>query len=140
MASATPALGAFPSPFSIETPPGCEGWQEMFPYYALFDERRRDTDENRLWFWNSMHFRVPMPAFDVICIDSPYQAVGAWQNRVFAVPPAMGIDYRSINGYVYISGNPVTDPEKAAERVEFFQRGAGDYYANWSMPYLKGMN
>ena len=93
----------------------------MYPYYALFDERRRETDENRFWFWNSMHFPVPMPAFDVICIDSPYQAVGSWQNRVFAVPPAMGIDYRVVNGYIYISGNPVTDPEKIAERAGFFQ-------------------
>jgi pyruvate,water dikinase len=63
-----------------------------------------------------------MPAFDVICIDSPYQAVGSWQNRVFAVPPAMGIDYRIVNGYVYISGNPVTDPDKIAERAGYFQR------------------
>ena len=61
-----------------------------------------------------MHFPVPMPAFDVACIDAPYQAVGAWQNRFFAVPPAMGIDYRIVNGYVYISGNPVTDPAKIA--------------------------
>jgi pyruvate,water dikinase len=137
MASTAPALGAFPSPFSIETPPGCEGWQEMYPYYALFDERRRDTDENRFWFWNSMHFPVPMPAFDAICIDSPYQAVGAWQNRVFAVPPAMGIDYRIVNGYVYISGNPVTDPAKIAERAEFFQKRAGYYYTNWSDLYAK---
>jgi phosphohistidine swiveling domain-containing protein len=137
MSSSTPAVGAFPSPFSIETPPGCEGWEEMYPYYAMFDERRRDTDENRFWFWNSMHFPVPMPAFDAICIDSPYQAVGTWQNRVFAVPPAMGIDYRIVNGYVYISGNPVTDPDQIAERADFFQKRAGYYFANWSDLYDK---
>jgi pyruvate,water dikinase len=137
MASTAPALSAFPSPFSIETPAGCEGWEEMYPYYARFDERRRDTDENRFWFWNSMHFPLPMPAFDVICIDSPYQAVGSWQNRVFAVPPAMGIDYRIVNGYVYISGNPVTDPEKIAERAQFFERRAGHYFANWTELYGK---
>jgi pyruvate,water dikinase len=133
----TPKAGAFPSPYEIETPPGCEGWEEMYPYYALFDERRRDIDENRFWFWNSMHFPMPMPAFDVICIDSPYQAVGAWQNRVFAVPPAMGIDYRCVNGYIYISGNPVTDPAKIAERAEFFQQRAGYYFQNWSELYAK---
>jgi pyruvate,water dikinase len=109
----------------------------MYPYYALFDERRREIDENRFWFWNSMHFPMPMPAFDVICIDSPYQAVGAWQNRVFAVPPAMGIDYRCVNGYIYISGNPVTDPEKITERAQFFQKRAGYYYQNWSELYGK---
>jgi len=137
MATTAPKAGAFPSPYEIETPPGCEGWEEMYPYYALFDERRRETDENRFWFWNSMHFPMPMPAFDVICIDSPYQAVGAWQNRVFAVPPAMGIDYRCINGYIYISGNPVTDPEKIAERAQFFQQRAGYYFQNWSELYGK---
>ena len=136
MATSAP-VGAFPSPYSIETPPGCEGWEEMYPYHAFFAEARRAKDENRFWFWNSMHFPVPMPAFDVACIDSPYQAVGAWQNRVFAVPPAMGIDYRVINGYIYISGNPVTDPAKVAERVEFFQRRAGYYYANWDELYAK---
>ena len=109
----------------------------MYPYYAVFDERRRDTDEHRFWFWNSMHFPVPMPAFYVVCIDSPYQAVGSWQNRVFAVPPAMGIDYRAVNGYIYISGNPVTDPAKIAERAGFFQRRAGYYYANWAELYAK---
>ena len=107
----------------------------MYPYYALFDESRREADENRFWFWNSMHFPVPMPAFDVQCIDAPYQAVGEWQNRFFAVPPAMGIDYRIVNGYVYISGNPVTDPEKIAERVEYFQRRAGYYFEHWEELY-----
>ncbi len=129
------AKSAFPSPYSIPTPEGCEGWEEMYPYYALFDERRRESDENRFWFWNSLHFPTPMPAFDVICIDSPYQAVGSWQNRVFAVPPAMGIDYRCVNGYIYISGNPVTDPEKIAERAEFFQKRAGYYFENWAELY-----
>jgi len=131
------ASSAFPSPYDIETPPGCDGWQELYPYYALFDESRRDVDEGRFWFWNSMHFPLPMPAFDVACIDSPYQAVGEWQNRFFAVPPAMGIDYRVVNGYVYISGNPVTDPEKVAERVGYFQKRAGYYFEHWDELYTK---
>jgi pyruvate,water dikinase len=128
-------VGAFPSPFSIETPPGCEGWEEMYPYWALFDERRREADENRLWFWNSMHFPLPMPAFDMVEVDHPYYALGAWQNRAFAVPPAMGVDYRVVNGYVYISPNPVTDPDKIAERAAFFQKRAGHYFENWDELY-----
>jgi pyruvate,water dikinase len=135
LTNSTPTSGGFPSPFSIEPPADCAGWEEMYPYYAVFDERRRETDENRFWFWNSMHFPVPMPAFDVICIDSPYQAVGSWQNRVFAVPPAMGIDYRIVNGYVYITGNPVTDSDKIAERATFFHKRAGYYYENWTELY-----
>ena len=133
--AASPKTSAFPSPYEIATPPGCEGWEEMYPYYTVFDDARREVDENRFWFWNSMHFPVPMPAFDVACIDSPYQAVGEWQNRFFAVPPAMGIDYRILNGYVYISGNPVTDPARIAERAEFFQRRAGYYFEHWEELY-----
>ncbi|MGH3142812.1 MAG: PEP-utilizing enzyme, partial [Gaiellales bacterium] len=131
------STGSFPSPYEIETPSGCEGWQEMYPYYAVFDERRRETDEQRFWFWNSMHFPLPMPAFDVFCVDSPYQAFAEWQNRFFAVPPAMGIEYRIVNGYVYISGNPVLDQEKIAERAEFFQRRAGYYFEHWEELYEK---
>ena len=137
MAAMSAGDGSFPNPYEIGTPPGCEGWEEMYPYHGLFDERRRDRDENRFWFWNSMHFPEPMPAFDVICIDSPYQAIGEWQNRVFAVPPAMGIDWRVINGYIYITGNPVTDPAKIAERAEFFQKRAGYYFQNWTELYGK---
>ena len=137
MAASTETASAFPSPYAIETPPGCEGWEEMYPYHALFHEARRDVDESRFWFWNSMHFPLPMPAFDMACVDSPYQALGVWQNRVFAVPPAMGIDYRVVNGYVYITGNPVTDPDKIAERAGFFQKRAGYYYENWDELYAR---
>ena len=136
MATTTP-VGSFPSPYEIKTPPGCDGWEEMYPYYALFDERRRETDEQRFWFWNSMHFPLPMPAFDLTCADVPYMGIATWQNRVFAVPPAMGIDYRVVNGYIYISGNPVTDPEKIAERAEFFQKRAGYYFEHWDELYAK---
>jgi len=137
MATSTSVGGSFPSPYDIETPPGCEGWEEMYPYYARFDERRREQDEQRFWFWNSMHFPLPMPAFDMACVDVPYQGIGTWQNRVFAVPPAMGIDYRCVNGYIYISGNPVLDPDKIAERAEFFQRRAGYYFEHWDELYAK---
>jgi len=132
---AVPVIGSFPSPYEVETPAGCEGWQELYPYYAFFDQGRRAADEQRFWFWNSMHFPAPMPAFDAICIDTAYQALGTWQNRVFAVPPAAGIDWRCINGYIYISGNPVTDPERIAARAGHFQRHAGYYYANWDELY-----
>src|SRR5690348_6267932 len=32
MSTTEPALSAFPSPYSVQTPPGCEGWEEMYPY------------------------------------------------------------------------------------------------------------
>ena len=126
---------SFPSPLDIATPAGCEGWETMYPYHSRFSEHRREADEGRLWFWNSMHFPEPVSAFDTVAVDAPYYAIAAWQNRVFAVPPSMGIDYRIVNGYVYISANPVTDPARIAERAEIFQRRAGHYYRNWDEIY-----
>src|SRR5918992_301488 len=128
-------MADFPNPFDVETPPGCEGWQEMYPYWAVFDERRRESDENRLWFWNSLHFPFPMPPFDMVEVDHPYITLGGWQNRSFAVPPTMGVDYRIVNGYVYISPNPVTDPAKIAERAGYFEKRAGHYFQNWEELY-----
>ena len=47
----------------------------------------------------------------------------------------MGVDYRVVNGYVYISPNPVTDPDKIAERAGFFEKRAGHYFQNWNELY-----
>ena len=38
MTTTTAQTGSFPSPYEIATPEGCEGWEEMYPYYALFDD------------------------------------------------------------------------------------------------------
>ena len=43
MASPAKTSSAFPSPYEVETPPGCEGWEEMYPYHALFHEARREA-------------------------------------------------------------------------------------------------
>ena len=137
MSTTTTGTAAFPRPSEVATPEGCEGWEEMYPYYATFHEDRREADEGRLWFWNSMHFPDPMPAFDVVAIDGPYYALANWQNRVFAIPPAMGIDYRIVNGYVYITPNAVTDPDLIAERAGYFQERAGYYFANWDRLYAR---
>jgi pyruvate,water dikinase len=76
-----------------------------------------------------------MPPFDMVEVDHPYYTLGGWQNRAFAVPPAMGVDYRVVNGYVYISPNPVTDPDKIAERAQYFEKRAGHYFQNWDELY-----
>jgi hypothetical protein len=54
MTTTTAPAGSFPSPYEISTPDGCEGWEERYPDDALFDGRRRDSDENRFWFLKSM--------------------------------------------------------------------------------------
>ena len=118
----------FPMPSSIGPVPGAENWQDMYAYFT----RVHPDDDKRFWFYNSMHFSEPMAAFDMITAEAAYHAMGAYMTRVFAFPTAMGIDYRVINGRVYISANTVTDPEKIQERLALFQQRAGHYYENWN--------
>jgi pyruvate, water dikinase len=123
----------FPSPFDVETPDGAEGWEEMYPYYLLFDPARREEEENRFWFYNGMHFPEPMPAFDMITAESCYLSIGLYQGRVFSIPTVLGIEHRVVNGYVYITSNEVSDPVEIEKRLETFLPRIGYYYANWDM-------
>ncbi|HMR68975.1 MAG TPA: PEP-utilizing protein mobile subunit, partial [Rubrivivax sp.] len=93
-------------PSQVTTAPGCEGWEAMYPYFTRF----RPDDDKRFWFYNGMHFPEPMPAFDIITAEACYCALGAMTTRVFAIPTALGIDHRIVNGRIYISAMPVTDP------------------------------
>jgi phosphohistidine swiveling domain-containing protein len=121
----------FPLPSELSSAPGDEGWQDMYPYYTRF----RPDDDNRFWFYNSMHFPEPISAFDSIGPEFPYTAMGAVTTRTFAFPAALGIDYRIHNGRIYITANPVTDPKEIERRAAVFQERAGYYYANWPTLY-----
>jgi pyruvate, water dikinase len=127
------AEAKFLSPFEVPTPKGAEGWEEMYPYYLLFDPERRDTEENRFWFYNGMHFPEPMPPFDMITAESCYLSIGLYQGRVFSIPTVLGIEHRVVNGYVYITSNEVSDPAEIEKRLEVFLPRIGFYYENWDM-------
>ena len=128
-----PKDGQFLLPSQVETAPGAEGWEEMYPYFTRF----RPEDDQRFWFYNGMHFPEPMPAFDMITAEAPYVALGAFNTRVFVVPGVKGIDHRVVNGRVFISGLPVTDPEEIQERLMYFQERAFYYFGNWNKLYDK---
>jgi pyruvate,water dikinase len=72
-----------------------------------------------------------MCAFDVVTAEAAYCALGSANTRVHCLPTTLGIDYRIINGRIYIGGNAVTDPAEIARRTKEFQRRAFYYYENW---------
>ena len=82
-----------------------------------------------------MHFPEPMPAFDVITAEIPYTAIGANTARVFVFPTTLGIEHRIVNGRIYITAIPVTDPAEIERRLAIFQERAGYYYENWDRLY-----
>ena len=125
----------FPSPFAVETPAGATGWEEMYPYYGLFSEPRREFEESKFWFFDGMHNPEPVYPFDTIMTENWWVACNQLTTRVWQIPPSLGIDHRFVNGYLYISPNSIDDPDVIAARAEHFQRRAGHYYANWDEIY-----
>ena len=125
----------FQSPFEVERPEGCEGWESLYPYYALFSEERRESEEQRGWFRDGMHFPEPVYPFDFVTADSPYLCLGQANSRIFMVPPALGIDHRVLYGWVYMSPNSVADEAEIGRRAAEFQKRAGYYFQNWNDLY-----
>jgi pyruvate, water dikinase len=121
----------FPLPSSLKVLPGTEAAQAAYPYYMQFSP----ADDQRFWFYNSMHFPEPMSTFDMVTAEAAYCALGAVNTRVHCLPTTLGIDYRILNGRVYIGGNAVTDPVEIARRTGEFQQRAFYYYANWERLY-----
>ncbi|MEZ5751082.1 MAG: PEP-utilizing enzyme [Paracoccaceae bacterium] len=124
----------FPSAFEVETPKGAEGWQGLYPYYTHFLPERRQQDDATFWFCNSQHWPTPFRPFDTIMLDFAIKGLGQYNTRHLLVPPANGVDYRILNGYVYFSPVAVA-PEKIEARVPMFMERAGHYFMNWNDLY-----
>ncbi len=123
----------FPSPFELEHISGVE---RMYPYYFLFSEDRREYEEKQFWFWDAMHYPEAIHPFDLI-YDLGYFAVSQCPSRVFVIPPAGGLDYRILNGYLYLSPNAITDPKLLGERAPLFEKRVGFYFEHWNELYEK---
>jgi pyruvate,water dikinase len=121
----------FPLPSEIADAPGAEDWRSMYPYFTRF----QPEDDQRFWFYNSMHFPEPMPAFDTITAEVPYSAIGANTARVFVFPTTLGIEHRIVNGRVYITAIPVLDDAEIGRRAAIFGERASYYYENWDSLY-----
>jgi pyruvate,water dikinase len=124
----------FPSPFD-QTAAGCDGWEAMYPRHALFNDDRRDFDEGRFWFQESMHWPEPLRPFDALVVECFFVGLNQANARLFAIPPSLGAEYRLLNGYVYNSPSLITDPGTLARRAELFERRGGHYFQHWDDLY-----
>ncbi len=125
----------FPSPFELATPPGCEGWEEMYAYHAVFAESHRDFADGRFWFQEDLHAAEPLYPFDAVSVDSALVAFNQANSRLFVVPQSLGYERRLLNGLLYASPSAVTDQETLGRRAELFARRGGYYYKHWDALY-----
>ena len=125
----------FPSPFELEAPEGIEGWQELYPYSVLFSEGRRDYEDKRFWFWDSMHWGDAMTPWDSTFLEFAIASLGQFNSRHYRIPPADGIDFRVVYGYPFFSPVGVDDGARIESRVPEFMERAGHYFGNWDSLY-----
>jgi len=129
----------FPSPFEIETPPGAEGWEELYPYYAVFSADRREYEDSMFWFQDGIHWPEVLTPWDFTFFDYAIYALSQYNTRHYLIPPALGVDARILNGYAYLSPVGVADPAEVEARVPHFLERAGYYFGNWDRLYGQWM-
>ncbi|WP_041646519.1 PEP-utilizing enzyme [Aromatoleum aromaticum] len=120
-----------------QVPAGAEGWQRMYPYFLVSQPEGQPAEDSRFWFADSMHWSRAVHPFDSIGAEAVYYGAGVNSARSIALPSALGLDVRMVNGYVYICPLPVTDPAEIERRLVLFQERAGFYYKNWDDLYAR---
>jgi pyruvate,water dikinase len=130
----------FPSPFELDPPTGAEGWEELYGYSTVFSEDRREMEEGMFWFMDGVHTPEVLEPWDATVLDFAITVLGQYTTRHYVIPPALGVDIRYLNGYMYLSPVPVTDPAEIEARVPEFAERAGHYFANWGTLYEAWMD
>ena len=129
------AEGRFPSPFEVEGPAGAEGWEGLYTYSLPFSEDRREYEESVFWFQDGIHWPDPLTPWDATWYEYAIASLSQYNTRHYLIPPALGIDYRVLYGYAYLTPVPVTDPAEIEARVPQFMERAGFYFMNWNDLY-----
>lgn len=115
--------------------PGCEGWEAMYPHYARSGPGPGEVGAERFWFRDDMHWSEPIHPFDAVIVEFSVVALSQASARLFGVPASLGIDYRILNGYGYVSPHSVTDRATIERRAQLFKDRGGFYYDHWDDLY-----
>lgn len=132
----------FEDPHKIETIPGAEGWEEMYPYYYPFSKPKdmpvtAEYESSSLWFYDGLHYPEPVAPLDLTWDDMWHHTASAWVGRIHVFPTNWGRDHRMINGRVYIDSTDVKDPEEIKKRVPLFQQRVDYVLKNWETLFAK---
>ncbi|MDD2820429.1 MAG: PEP-utilizing enzyme [Flavobacterium sp.] len=120
----------FISPYDYKAPEGAEGWKELYPYYMVFQDNLKETEESKFFFCDSQHWPQVFKPFDAITVEFAVKCLSQYNTRQWIIPPANGIDFKIHNGYCYMSPVGVA-PELIGDRVPQFMERAGFYFQNW---------
>jgi pyruvate,water dikinase len=125
----------FPSPFDMATPPGAEGWEELYAYSSVFSADRREYEDSQFWFMDGVHTPEVIQPWDATILEFALIGLSQYNTRHYVIPPAKGVDLRFLNGYMYLTPVAVADPAEIEARVPEFLERAGYYFQNWDRLY-----
>jgi pyruvate,water dikinase len=131
----TAGRGRLPGPFDVPTPPGAEGWEELYTNSSLFSEGRREYEQGMFWFHDGVHWPTPLPPWDATFFEYAMATLSQYNTRHYLVPATLGIDYRILHGYAYLAPVPLADESQAQARAAEFLQRAGFYFSNWDALY-----
>ena len=87
--TATETDERFISPYDDPAPEAAEGWKELYPYYLLFREDRREIEEGKLLVRRPRSTgRTVFKPFDTIMVEFASRCLGQYNTRHYLVPPA----------------------------------------------------
>lgn len=121
---------SFPKPSELPVPAGAEGWEKLYPYYLVFQDKLKDSENKKFWFCDSQHWPTVFKPFETIGGEFAVKCLGQYNARHLMIPNANGIEFRIHLGYLYMSPIPVPE-EEIADRVPEFQARIGHYFQNW---------
>ena len=124
------SMKSFPKPSELAVPAGAEGWEKLYPYYLVFQDKLKDEEDAKFWFCDSQHWPTVFKPFETIGGEFAVKCLGQYNARHLMIPNANGIEFRIHLGYLYMSPIPVPEDQIAA-RVPLFEERVGHYFQNW---------
>lgn len=121
---------SFPKPSELAVPEGAEGWEQIYPYYLVFQDTLQEAEDAKFWFCDSQHWPTAFKPFETIGGEFAVKCLGQYNARHLMIPNANGIEFRVHLGYLYMSPIPVPEDEVAA-RVPEFEKRITHYFQNW---------
>src|SRR6202050_531171 len=76
----------FPSPFEMPTPPGAEGWQDLYAYSTVFSEDRREYEDATFWFMDGVHTPEVIPPWDATILEFAIIGLSQYNTRHYVIP------------------------------------------------------
>ena len=104
----------------------------MYSPYLLFSQENAAWEGRQFWYWDGMHRPDVEYPFDTIVHEAYMMSVSAVVSRMFAVPGDQSAASRVLNGRLYLTDVPFTDPSEQERRMPVFLRRAGHYFEHWT--------